>query len=118
MFEELEIQGIIQENPYLSRSSAKYIHSVLAMVVTPNPMRGVTEMTIECNDIVIGRLRRGDKAAHSAYQEYIKKYDPTYKAAIKEGRDPVVALAMAFPLGGEVARQYVEMILLLNGTGS
>lgn len=116
--EELGIQGIKQENPHLSNSAARYVWSILWRVVAPNPNRGSVEMAIEANDIVLGRLRRGDKAAHAAYREYVKKYDVTYEAAIKEGQDPVVALAMAFPLGGEIARQHVEMIRLFNGTGS
>lgn len=108
------VNAMRRANPYLSAPSARYLAALVTSIALANPDKDPESDAIEVNEILLGRLRSGDGRAYTAAREFLEKYRPTYDAALEGGTDPVVALAMAFPLGGKIARQSVEMIEMVD----
>lgn len=102
-----------KNNPHLSRKSARYLAKLIYPIAVSekDPVKGAEV----ANAILLDRVRRGDSEAVSAVREDLEKFRPAYETAVAEGRDPVLALALTFPLGEVVARQHVEMFKIIDG---
>lgn len=100
-------------NPHLSEKSAKYLAELLWPITRSekDPQKGAEI----ANAVILERLKRGDSETISAVRDDLKKYRPVYEAAVKGGKNPAVELAMAYPFGGTIARQHVEMFKLIDG---
>lgn len=100
-------------NKYLSEKSARYMAALAVGLMWLDS--DSEKAAIAVNDILLARARRGDAEAIEAAREDAQKYIPAYVTALAGGTDPVVALAMAHPMGAVIARQNVEMLELLEG---
>lgn len=112
--EKVATENMHQLNPHLSVESARYLATVVVSVMLADIDAHPEVLAIRSNEILLARLYAQDKKAHAVVREDLKKYRPAYEEALSTGSDPVVALAMSFPLGGSVARQYVSMFQLVD----